>query len=295
MLVGDERKGGTRASIEDFADWLRGQVDTVTVVLDRDESLEHHESDLVVVLGGDGSMLATARRMGSNQAPTLGINLGRLGFLTAFRHDQAREAVGMALRGELVEERRMMLTCHVQREGGEMTPPVLCLNDGVLTRAASAGIVVITAERVGRELATYSGDGVIVATAIGSTAYSLAAGGPVITPNLDALVLTSLAPHSLTVRPLVVPSQDGLDLVVKEGGGESNCALVVDGQVSLEVAVGERVCLRPSDVEFLHLTRGPDSFFEILREKFGWADTPRQRVRDLGGADTPLPESDQVE
>ena len=193
LVVGDERKGGSRRAIDDFADWLRGEVGQVTVVFDRDEPLDHHECDLVLVFGGDGSLLGAARRMGQNQMPTLGINLGRLGFLTAFGHEQVRVAVHRALAGELHEERRIMLSVCVARADGSSTEPVLCLNDGVLSRSASAGIVTLTAARHDSELATYSGDGLIVATPVGSTAYSLAAGGPILAPDMDALVLTPLA------------------------------------------------------------------------------------------------------
>ena len=111
LVVGDQRKGGSLDAIESLGDWLRERVELVTVVTDRDAALDHHECDLVVVLGGDGSILGAARRMGDNQVPTLGINVGRLGFLTAFGDEQVREAVQLALDGKLCEERRLMLSC----------------------------------------------------------------------------------------------------------------------------------------------------------------------------------------
>ena len=288
LVVGDERKGGSKEVIGQFADWLRARVERVTVVSDRDEPLDHHRCDLVLVLGGDGSLLSTARRMGMNQMPTLGINLGRLGFLTAFGHESAREAAQMALAGELTEERRLMLSCWIERAGGASTEPMLCLNDAVLSRAATAGIVTLTAARHDHEVATYAGDGVIVATPIGTTAYSLAAGGPLVAPGLDALVLTPLASHTLSARSLVVPVDEGLSLHVHDSGGAPNCVLTLDGQVSLDVHPDDSVRLSPAPVRFRHLTRGPSSFFEILRDKFGWAVTPRQRVRGLdSGAPNP--------
>ena len=283
LVVGDERKGGSKRAIEEFAEWLDSRVDTVVVEMDRDAPLQH-KCDLALVFGGDGSILSAARRMGEHQIPTLGINLGRLGFLTAFGHERAREAVELALAGDLHEERRMMLLCHIERENGETTDPVLCLNDAVLSRAAAAGIATVIAARDDSELATYSGDGVIVATPVGSTAYSLAAGGPLVSPLLDALILTPLASHTLSARSLVVPCDRGLDLYLQDAGGESSSPLVLDGQVSMEVRAHDQVRIRRAPMEFRHLTRGPDSFYEILRDKFGWAVTPRQRVRDLGGA-----------
>ena len=131
--------------------------------------------------------------------------------------------------------------------------------------------------RDGVELASYSGDGLIVATPTGSTAYSLAAGGPVLAPDLDAVVLTPLASHSLALRPMVVALEQGLDLLVQEAGGEGACPFVLDGQVVQEVSVGDRVCLRPTTVKFRHLAWSRDRFYRVFREKFGWADVPRQR------------------
>jgi NAD+ kinase len=280
LILGDERKGGTGQVVDVFAAWLREDVqavEQVDVLLDREASLADQTADLVCVFGGDGSILAAARRMGQQQLPTIGINLGRLGFLTTCGPDRAQEAVRSFLSGALVEEAHTMLECYVERAGGETTDPVLALNDGVLNRNSSAGIVSLSAVRDDVELGSYSGDGLIVATPTGSTAYSLAAGGPVLAPGLEAVVLTPLASHSLALRPLVVPLQQGLDLLVQEAGGEGACPFVLDGQIVMEVSVGDRVCIRPSSVKFRHLVWEHDSFYQVFREKFGWADVPRQR------------------
>jgi NAD+ kinase len=271
LIVGDERKGGARAAIETFVEWLRPQVERVRILLDRDAPLDAQVADLVIVFGGDGSILSAARRMGPNQMPTLGINLGRLGFLTAFRADQARQAFELWQSGQLVAEPRLMLELSVERDGRRRQGPVHALNDGVLTRRSSAGIVTIRAVRPDRELATYCGDGVIVSSPTGSTAYSMAAGGPVLSPRLEALVLTPLASHTLTLRPLVVGIGNGIELIVEDCGGERFCPLVIDGQVTLEAEQGDRVLVRRAPFDFLQLTQGPASFFRVLREKFGWA------------------------
>lgn len=277
LIVGDERKGKVAQLVAPVAEQLRGDGHEVDVEFRRDASLEGRaEVDLVVVFGGDGSILGAARRMGATQRPTLGINLGRLGFLTAFGPEDAMEGIRAALRGELVEEPRMMLAASVERVSGETTAPVLFLNDAVLVRDPSAGMVTIHASRVDRDLAVYTGDGLVVATPSGSTAYSLAAGGPVMSPRLEAMVLTPLAPHTLTLRPLVLPVGGGLSLEVRETGDEGPCVLTVDGQVPIDVGAGDRVHITPTDVRFRQLTHGPGSFFRTLREKFGWADMPRR-------------------
>ncbi len=278
LVLGDEKKGGTRSVVAEFEGWLRQQqVDTVKVILDRDSPLRDQRADLVLVFGGDGSILAAARRMGENQLPTVGINLGRLGFLTAGGHERAREVIQLALAGKLTEEPRIMLACHVHRADGNGTEPVFALNDGVLHRPATVGRISIAARRDGAELATYVGDGLIVSTPTGSTAYSLAAGGPVLAPWMEAVVLTPLASHSLALRPLVLPLQRGLDLSLQDAGDQDTCVFTVDGQVEVDVNAGDQVCLRPAPVKFRHLTLGKGSFFEVFREKFGWSDVPGER------------------
>lgn len=274
LVLGDERKGDAADIVERFRRWLSERVARVEVVMRRERSLRSKDADLVVVFGGDGSILAAARRMGTNQRPTVGVNLGRLGFLTACGLEDAESVLEQAIAGELTEEPRLMISCRVQRENGEMTQPVLGINDGVLARGAGCGIVTLRAERQGHELATYAGDGLIVSTPIGSTAYGLAAGGPVVAPGIDAFVLVPLAPHTLTVRPLVMPPCD-LDLVVVEATGDGICDFTVDGQVHTQVRVGDRVCLRDSPLRFRHLTKGAESYFDVLREKFRWAHVPR--------------------
>lgn len=281
LVVGDERKGGTKAVVEELAQWLEPKA-RVAIVLDRDAALDTRSTDLVVVLGGDGSILSAVRRMGDHQRPTLGINLGRLGFLTAFGSDKARQGLELMLLGKLHTEERILLECHVERHDGTATPPVLALNDGVLSRAASAAIITIRASRGAKELASYSGDGLIVATPTGSTAYSLAAGGPILAPDLPAVVLTPLASHTLSVRPLVVSAEGAIDLLVDDAGGAESCPFVVDGQVSLDVRPGDRVVLRQAKARYKALVKAKDGFFEILHEKLGWADLPRHRAQRKG-------------
>ena len=276
LLVGDERKGDVRDLVLGHRDRLATRCRRVDVELDRDCSLEHREADLVVVFGGDGSILSTARRLGSNQRPTLGINVGRLGFLAPYGRDSAEEAIDAAIAGELCEEPQLLMHVTVVAADGSLVGRSLCLNDAVLSRRSGGSMITVSAFRQERELAHYSGDGLIVASPLGSTAYSMAAGGPVLSPRLEALVLTPLAPHSLTLRPLVVPVREGIELTVEDPGGEEDCALQIDGQVSLRVQVGQRVEIRRASVEFRQLTRGPGAFYDVLRAKFGWADDPRR-------------------
>lgn len=276
LLVGDARKGGSEAVVRERADWLRQRSIDVDVTLDRDEPLPERPVDAVVVWGGDGSLLATARRMADRQWPTLGINRGRVGFLTAFEDEQSDQALAMLLAGELVEEPRLMFRCTI--DDGDGTPvPVLGLNDVVVSRAGAGGMIIVRVRSGAAELGTYRGDGVIVATAIGSTAYSMAAGGPVVAPDLDALVLTPLASHSLSARPLVLPVGDGIQLEVVEVGDQPHAYCIVDGQVQTKVAVGTRITLQRAPIRFRHLVQSRTQFFEVLVAKFGFAGMARSR------------------
>lgn len=275
LLVGDERKGGSKALIQHHATWLTGRGCHCEIVMDRDEPLEDRDADCVVVFGGDGSLLGAARRMGQNQRPTLGINRGRLGFLTSFEYEHTQQALDMLLAGELHEEPRLMYWCSMEALDGSSSDPVLGLNDVVVSRAAVGGMILLRAFRGSHELATYRGDGLITATALGSTAYSMAAGGPVLAPNLEALVLTPLASHTLSARPLVLPVEDGLQIEIVETGTKKYAYAQIDGQVQIQVPVGGRIVMKPAAVRFRHLGLGPAHFFQVLRGKFGFAAMAR--------------------
>ncbi|MEI6129170.1 MAG: NAD(+)/NADH kinase [Planctomycetota bacterium] len=280
LALGDERKGSTKPLLEQFATWLKKRGDSCTIITDRDASLAQIVADLVVVFGGDGSLLGAARRMGDNQLPTLGINRGRLGFLTAFEQDETSKAVELALAGHLREEPRLLLRCSTTANpAGDA--PVLCMNDGVVSRAAVGGMITLRVWRQDTELATFRGDGLIVATAAGSTAYSLAAGGPVLSPELDALVITPLASHSLSARPLVVSTSQGLEIEVLDSGNKRYAWFQVDGQVQMQVPVGRRAVLLPAPVRFRHLSLGPQQFFAALHAKLGFADLPGPRKKHV--------------
>jgi len=277
-VLGDERKGGTKALVLRHAAWLRQRGCEVTIVTDRESSLVDVDCDYVVVFGGDGSLLAAARRMGSNQRPTLGINCGRLGFLTAFEQEQTEEALVLLLAGELHEERRILLNCSTVGPDGTGTEPVQFLNDVVVTRRSVGGMITLRAWRGDVEIATYRGDGLIVATASGSTAYSMAAGGPVLAPNLDALVLSPLASHTLSSRPLVLPVGPGIEIEVLETGLKRQASCQIDGQVQVLIPRGGRALLRPAASRFRHLIPGVTHFYTVLHAKFGFADLPQPRA-----------------
>jgi len=281
LLVGDARKGGTAELVARYAQWFSDRGVSTDQVTDRDVPLHDRDADVVVVWGGDGSLLAAARRMADNQRPTLGINRGRLGFLTAFEDSETEEGLTRLLAGELIEEPRMMFRCQVDPgnpiEGGLITSNkpssgnVLGLNDIVISRAGAGGMIIVRVRRGDAEIGTYRGDGVIAATATGSTAYSMAAGGPVLAPDLDAVVVTPLASHSLSARPVTLSIGEGLEFEVLETGDKQHAYCVVDGQEQMQVTIGSKITMKTAPNRFLHLAQSSKQFFEVLVEKFGFA------------------------
>jgi NAD+ kinase len=224
--------------------------------------------DLMIVLGGDGTLLAVARAIGSWPVPILGVNLGTLGFLTEIAQDELFETLEEVLAGHFLVEARMRLDVAVER-AGEVVGHYLALNDAVLARTALSRMVDLEAWADGTEVTTYYGDGLIVATPTGSSAYSLSAGGPLVLPGVEAIVLTPICPHTLTQRPLVLPHTCNMEIRVHNTRG-GDVQLTVDGQVGCELREGDRVTVRRSEHPS-HLLAPPDrNRFEVMRTKLRW-------------------------
>jgi NAD+ kinase len=224
--------------------------------------------DLMIVLGGDGTLLAVARAIGSRPVPILGVNLGFLGFLVEIAQEELTETLELVLQGHFSVEERMRLDVAVER-GGEEIGNYLALNDAVLARTALSRVIDLEVRADGAEVTTYYGDGLIVATPTGSSAYSLSAGGPLLLPGVEAMLLTPICPHSLTQRPLVLPHACHVEIRVHNSrGGEVQ--LTVDGQVGCELCEGDRVRVRRSEHSARLLAPPSRNRFEVMRTKLRW-------------------------
>jgi NAD+ kinase len=265
-----------RALVEDLVPWLAGQrIAGVVTTEDQvapsgaeivPESQLAEACDLAVVLGGDGTMLRASRLVADAGRPVVGINLGQLGFLASFTPDQARHALGAALRGELAVSERMRLAVTYRRAGAEPVR-LTALNDAVVHQGAMARLVEIVASIDGELVADYRADGLIVASPTGSTAYNMAAGGPILIPGQAAMTLTPICAHSLTNRPLVVPARATIQL---ELGGESRgVVLTVDGQWAHSFGPGDIAEVTGASRP-LRLLAASKSYFDIMREKLHW-------------------------
>jgi len=283
VLKPDKSEAGVL--LEDLAPWLRADGHTVVLTTEDQVALEGVEivpedqlaqaADLTVVLGGDGTMLRAARLVADNGRPVLGINLGQLGFLAAFAPEEARTAVTAALQGELTVSERMRIEVTYTRAGAE---PVVrtALNDAVIHQGAMARLVEIDAFIDDELVADYRADGLIVASPTGSTAYNMAAGGPIVTPGMSAMTLTPICAHSLTNRPLVVSATSTIRLQL--GAESRGVVLTVDGQWAHTFGPGD-VAEMTEAATPLRLYAAKKSYFDIMREKLHWGLRSDRRRR----------------
>ena len=227
--------------------------------------------DLLITFGGDGTLLRGARLMRSNSAPILGINLGRVGFLTSGGPGVMTEALDAFLLGEHRLERRSALDSSIEGEDGSARAGSMVLNDIVVHKDGVARVIRIRVCVDEEEVGIYSSDGVIVSTPTGSTAYALSAGGPIVMPQVDALTITAICPHTLAVRPLVVSGEAVITLEQAEPRGDA-VLVSYDGQVEATLNPNERVVVRrsPDAVKLVRL--GTKGYFEGVRQKLQWGD-----------------------
>jgi len=225
------------------------------------------EVQLIVVLGGDGTLLSVARDLGSASVPILGVNLGQLGFLAEVAPEEQQGALDHVLGGAFETVPRMRLDVRAERDG-ESVQHALALNDAVIKGSDLARMIDLEARTDGARVGAYHGDGLIVATPTGSTAYNLSAGGPILMPGSRVFVVTPICPHTLTQRPLVLPETARLEIEVRprQGGAQ----LTVDGQVGTKLEGGDRVHVSVS-AHPAHFVVSPfRSRFDVLRTKLGW-------------------------
>lgn len=242
-------------------------------------SLDDAAPDIILSFGGDGTLLRTARYIGTRAIPILGIKLGRVGFLTSAMPDQIDDVVAALARGEYTIESRTMITATITTADGKIYEGGAALNDVVVHKGGVARVVRLQVEVDGEAVGGYSADGLIVATPTGSTAYSLSAGGPVVVPGVDALVVTPICPHTLAVRPLVVPADATIDVHVLPPWGSEDVLLSFDGQVGtpLEPEAHVRITRAPHHARLVRI--GSEGFFQRMRRKLKWGDlTDREQA-----------------
>lgn len=225
-------------------------------------------ADLAVVLGGDGSMLSTARALAPHGVPLVGINQGRLGFTTDIALTTMRRSIGAIVRGDFTEERRTMLAATVERRG-RTVQTALAMNDVVVSKGGTGRLIEMLVHIDGRFVYDLRADGLIAATPTGSTAYSLSSGGPILHPTVGGVALVPICPHTLSNRPIAIPDRAAIDISMRRA---ADAKLHIDGQPAADLREGDRVAIRRSrhSARFVH-PPGYD-YFAMLREKLHWSE-----------------------
>lgn len=226
-------------------------------------------SDLLIVFGGDGTLLAAARSLSGRVVPILAINLGTMGFLTSVTMLEFGSILDDVLSERSPTSERTLLSVQVLR-GSEVIASHRALNDAVLNKGVLARIVDLELSVNGEFVSTFKADGLIMSTPTGSTAYSLAAGGPIIHPSVGAFVVTPICPHTLTNRPLVIPDGSVLETIFRDG--EEPIYLTIDGQVGVELRHDDRVVARLAEQKLLLVNPSQRTYFQILRDKLKWGE-----------------------
>ena len=224
--------------------------------------------DALLTLGGDGTLLRGARTIAPHAVPILGVNLGRLGFLTCCNADQLSNALMRFARRDYFAETRMAMQARVLDARGVERQQWIALNDIVLHKGGFARVVSVRVAANGETIASYAADGVVLSTPTGSTAYSLSAGGPVVFPTLETIVVTPVSAHTLAIRPVILPSSVEVTLQAEDGPEE--LLVTVDGQVGTTFSAGETLSVRRAERGVLIIRFPGTNFFTTLRQKLGW-------------------------
>jgi NAD+ kinase len=268
-----------KRTLQDVVNWLRAR--NIEVVLDTTSAILLGEqggyqdtalvekADVVLVLGGDGTMLNAARLAGERSIPILGVNMGGLGFLTEVRLENLYPSLERVFANDFVLDERLMLRTYIHRNR-ETVAQGEVLNDVVISKGTLARMIELKIAIQGRFVTNLRGDGLILSSPTGSTAYSLSAGGPIIDPAVQSLILTPICPHTLTHRPLIVPgnAEINVTLTSKDDGAMAT----LDGQVGVSITQGDTVVIQTSEHR-TRLIRFPESnYYDVLREKLKWGD-----------------------
>ena len=239
------------------------------VELEADAPGELGDLQLMVALGGDGTLLRAARAVAEAEIPVMGINLGTLGFLSAYPAAEVTTAMEAAVAGQLVYETRLRMRVQVRRRGNMVRTQVAC-NDAYVKHGAIPRMLNLVSTVAGEKMAEYRADGLIVSTPMGSTAYNLAAGGPIVDAGTDTLTITPICPHSLTHRPVVLDAEESITITYGGPSDGGDATLSVDGQWGVELQVGDEIEIERAP-RSLRLVPPAASVFAVLRHKLGWS------------------------
>ena len=271
LVLGDLCKKKIHDSIHGLKPWFKKYVEIDIIDLSKVEKIEKTGAEIAVVFGGDGALLCTCRLLVKNQIPIVGIHMGRFGFLAELMEKNVCPSLEKIFTGTFSIRKRMLLLSRVER-AGKIINESTGINDAVISRSSLSRLISIKLTINGENVATYRADGLIVSTPLGSTAHSLSAGGPLLTPDLNTFIIVPICPHTLTNRPLVVSGDVKIEMEVLSQLGSTG--LTVDGQVFTELESGDKVKIERAAIEIQMIDTGARTFYGVLREKLNWGGQP---------------------
>ena len=280
VIFGDPKKEGVREAIDEFAGFAKDKAEIVASCSVEDCKAEIlKKCDFAIVFGGDGSIISTARNVSKASVPVIGVNLGKLGFLAEFSVGELKDFFPCLTKGTAQIDKRMMLSCRVFNDGKEKDrTQKFCsaaINDVFITAGPPFRTVELKISVDGQPLAGCVSDGLIISTPTGSTAYNLSSGGPIVSPKMEAVVITPICPHSLSFRPIVINAESTIEVVgirVNEGTTVS-----IDGQVSLRLSIDDVVRVERENCDFLIVNNPLRSQWDTLATKLSWAEKPKYK------------------
>ncbi|MEJ2702967.1 MAG: NAD(+)/NADH kinase [Sedimentisphaerales bacterium] len=289
VIFGDQEKEGVGEAIGEFVGFVRGKAEIVArygieqlrgaeargPTSARVDDLK--QCDFAIVFGGDGSIISTARRVCAASVPVVGVNVGKLGFLAEFSVGELEDFFPRLAEGDVSIDRRMMLTCRVfdgaQTQDQSEKFQSIAINDIFITAGPPFRTIELKILVDGQPLAGCVGDGLIISTPTGSTAYNLSAGGPIVSPKMNAIVITPICPHSLSFRPIVIGAESTVEVVgVRVNKGTT---VSIDGQASLRLSIGDMLRIRRQACDFLTVSNPLRSRWDTLATKLRWAEKPK--------------------
>lgn len=275
LILGDKNKKKVRETINELKPLFYKNSHLSIIDISDEDGIKKVSADLAFVFGGDGTILSASRKLNDKQIPLIGVHLGKFGFLADLTYREVGKSLEIILSGDYVISQRMLLTCKIIRSK-QVINKTLGLNDAVISRTSLSRLISIKLYVNKQTVTTYSSDGLIVSTPAGSTAHSLSAGGPIVTPDMEAFVITPICPHTLSNRPLVVSGDSTIELEqISESKG---VGLTVDGQIYFDVMTGDKVIIEKADKKLQLIDIQTRTFYDVLREKLNWRGQPAYDV-----------------
>ncbi len=277
VIFGDPKKGDVSEAIAEFTEFIKGKAQPIATCGIEECTIELLKgADFAVVFGGDGSIISAARQLSQMNVPVIGVNIGKLGFLAEFSVNELKEHFNDIISGKALVEKRMMLSCTVSRAKKEIFRSS-AINEVFVTTGPPFRMIELKMAVDGQPLASCVGDGLIISTPTGSTAYNLSSGGPILSVNMEAMVITPICPHSLSFRPIVINADSRVEVVAVRAN--EGTTLSVDGQVSCRLTPQDVVRVERAKAGFLVVDNPTLTQWDTLAMKLSWAEKPRYNLK----------------